>query len=454
MASRAHAGGFAVPEVGVRRTGMGAVVGRPDEPSCIYHNPAGLTLLEGTRLYVNFGVGLLTSKMNLRPWAGSDRFITQPVDSSGYYPAASPKVAIGVIPMLVATTSLWRDRLYGALSFSVPNGTGSILPKDGVTRYHLTMGYLITGLWSGTLAWRVQEWLSLGAGVGVMYVRLYGKRYVFPVLDGKDYSDLLGGDTELTLTGSDVVPSWTAGLLLRPQKELSFGVTVIGRSDATLTGPVKAQVPNLNVSFDGSHRTNLVVPWTLLAGVNVDVHPNVELGAEYRYYFYRAYQRSHSDLQGLEPFLTELDTPKNYTDSWQIAGGVRVHSLPRVPTLELMAGTHYDKTPAPANTVSLDQPTFTHYGFRLGARYTWRDRYRFGFSYTRYWYAIPTVEDSLTIPPSNYKGSGGNNILTVSFEAILGRGLSQTLAKSPAAPRMEPPPPRVRAPGPEPAPAL
>jgi long-chain fatty acid transport protein len=447
----ARAGGFAVPEVGVRRTGMGAVVGRPDEPSCIYHNPAGLTLLEGTRLYVNFGVGLLQSKMYLRPWAGSDRFITQPVDSSGYYPGASPKVAIGIIPMLVATTNLLRDRVYGALSFNVPNGTGSILPKDGVTRYHLTMGYLITGLWSGTLGWRIADWLSVGAGVGVMYVRLYGKRYLFPILNGQDESALLGSNSELTLSGSDTVPNWTAGLLLRPQKEVSFGLTVISRSDATLKGPVKIDINEYNLHIDGSHRTGMVVPWTLLTGANVDIHPKVEIGVEYRYYFYSAYKRSHSDLQGLEPFLTELDTPKNYTNSWQIAGGVRVHSLPRVPNLELMAGGHYDRTPAPGNTVSLDQPTFSHYGFRLGARYTLREKYRFGFSYTRYWYLIPTVEDSLTTPPSNYKGSGGNNILTVSFEAVLGRGLGEMLArKRPAPPPAASPP--ATAPASTPAP--
>jgi long-subunit fatty acid transport protein len=175
----------------------------------------------------------------------------------------------------------------------------------------------------------------------------------------------------------------------------------------------------------------MVVPWTVLAGANVDVHPNVEIGGELRYYFYSAYKRQHSDLTDI-PFISELDTPKNYTNSWQIAGGVRVHSLPRVPTLELMAGTHYDKTPAPGNTVSLDQPTFTHCGFRLGTRYTWREKYRFGFSYTRYWYVIPTVEDSLTTPPSNFKGSGGNNILTVSFEAVLGRGLGDMWGRKPA----------------------
>ena len=429
VAPPAWAGGFASPEIGVRRTAMGAVIGRPDEPAAVYHNPAGITLLEGTNLYVSFGVAALQSKMALRPWEGSDRFITQPVDAAGYYPSASPKLALGIIPMIVGTTTLFRDRLFGALSFYVPNGIGSMLSEDGVTRYHLVTGYLVTGLWSGTLAWKPFPWLSVGAGVGAMYVLIYGRRYVYPIFNGEDYSNFLGSKTELTMKGSDVAPSWTCGLLVRPDRRVSIGATLIGRTDVTLEGPVNVTLGDdamMQTTLKGSQRTAMIIPWTLLAGANFDVARNVEVGWEFRYYFYHQYKSQHSDITDIE-IITELDTPKNYGDSWQLAGGVRVHSLPRLPGLELMAGGHYDITPAPPQTVSLDQPTFTHYGFRFGARYTFRDKYRLGFSYVRYWYEVPTTEGSLTNPPSNFRGSGGNNILTVSFEATLGRGLGHWL---------------------------
>jgi len=109
---------------------------------------------------------------------------------------------------------------------------------------------------------------------------------------------------------------------------------------------------------------------------------------------------------------------KNYRDSWETSGGVRVHDLARVPRLELMAGAQYDRSPAPPETVTLDQPSFTHIGAHSGARWS-TGRYRFGASYVHYWYQVPTITDSITAPPSNIRGRGGNNIVTFSLEAKL-----------------------------------
>jgi len=70
---------------------------------------------------------------------------------------------------------------------------------------------------------------------------------------------------------------------------------------------------------------------------------------------------------------------KNYHDSWEASGGMRVHDLRALPHLEMMLGTQYDKSPAPQETVTLDQPSFSHVGLHTGLRYQ-AGRYRFGAS--------------------------------------------------------------------------
>ena len=130
----AHAGGFGIPEMGVRRTGMAAIVGRPDEPAAVFQNPAGLTMLHGTRVYASFGLAFVSTEFRLRPWQDSDRFIDDPVDADGYYPAQKPTRAMGAIPMIVATSPLWRDKLYGAFSLYVSNATGAQFRRDGRKR--------------------------------------------------------------------------------------------------------------------------------------------------------------------------------------------------------------------------------------------------------------------------------------------------------------------------------
>jgi len=47
----ARAGGFYVPEIGARSTGLGgAVTADSADPSMIFHNPAGLTGVGGTQI--------------------------------------------------------------------------------------------------------------------------------------------------------------------------------------------------------------------------------------------------------------------------------------------------------------------------------------------------------------------------------------------------------------------
>jgi long-subunit fatty acid transport protein len=419
-AAPAAAGGFAIPEMGARRTGMGAVVGRPDEPAAVLHNPAGLTLLAGTRLYLSFGVSFLDTSFRLRPWPDSDRFLEQPVDGDGYYPETEPSRAFGVLPMLVASTEILPGRLWAAVALYVGNATGSAFDEDAPTRYHLIDGYVVAPLGSLSAAYRFDDLISLGAGLGLMNVRIHGRRHLFPVLDGTDVSGFLGTRAELVIDGSDWMPTWNLGALATPHPRVSIGAGVIGRTDAVLEGPVEINFGDDvgGGTFYGDQSTELLLPWTFLGGINVDVHDNLELGAELRYWLYRQYDQQRIDVERII-FVDEIVTEKNYRDSYQVSGGGRLHGLAAVPGLEGMLGWHYDRTPAPKETVSLDQPTFSHIGLHGGLRYQ-RGRYRLGLTYAHYWYQVPTITSSTTMPPSNITGSGENHIFTASFEAMLG----------------------------------
>src|SRR5512140_2447328 len=96
--SSVHAGGFGIPEIGVRRTAMASIIGRPDDLSAIYHNPAGLVLSHGWQLYASFGLSLLDTEFQLAPWDQSDRFLGVSPGSDGYYAPVKPRRAYSVIP--------------------------------------------------------------------------------------------------------------------------------------------------------------------------------------------------------------------------------------------------------------------------------------------------------------------------------------------------------------------
>jgi len=416
----ARAGGFGIPEIGVRRTAMGAVIGRPDELSALYHNPAGLVLADRWKIYVSAGLSLLSTEFELAPWDRSDEFLGVTPEANGYYSPVKPSRAMGVVPMLAAGGHVW-NKLYAGAALYVGNATGAAFDEGAVTHYHLIDGYIVAPQLAVTAAYKLRDDLALATTAGVINMRVHGRRYVFPVIDGNDISSLAGTKPELVLDGEAWAPTWSVSAYGKPHPRVTWGAALVGRVNATLRGPIQitysddaSQPGDMLV---GKQTTQQLLPWTFQAGANVDVSPNLEIGAEARYWLYRQYKRQHTDVVGI--FLVrELDTEKNYSDSWELTGGARVHDLAAVPALDLMMGLQYDKSPAPAKTVTLDQPSFSHWGLHGGARYT-VGRYRFGASYIHYWYEIPTITDSITLPPSNVRGHGANNIMTVSVEASL-----------------------------------
>ncbi len=422
LTATAHAGGFGIPEIGVRRTAMAATVGRPDEPSAVFHNPAGLALQHGFRVYASFGLSFVSSEFRLQPWEHSEEYLQDfPVDDEGYYPATKPERAMGAIPMIVVTREMVPDKVFAAASLYVSNGTGAFFEKDAVTRYHLIEGYIVSPLLKLSGAYRVNPKLAVGAGLGVVHLRFRGFRNFYPEYEGASLRGLFGSRPELTIEGTDWQPSWDVGALVEPLPGLSLGATIIGKITPTLSGPIALKYDEDSSDpgyvLKGTAHTELVLPWTFLAGANYDVTPQLEVGAELRYYLYRQYQNQHTEIEDIF-LLEELNSPKNYKDSWQLSGGINVHDLPKLDGLELMVGGHYDDTPAPPETVALDQPTFSHWGLHTGGRYAF-GKYRLGASYVRYWYDIPTITESITMPPSNIQGDGVNNIFSLSFEVEL-----------------------------------
>ena len=428
----AFAGGFAITDVGARETGMGAEVGRPDEPAAVYHNPAGLTFLPGLHLFISGGGAIPESNLKLRPWSGSSEFINAPVDSQGFYPAVKPS-AFSVIPMVVVSAEVLHDKLWAALSAYVPNAQGGSFDPNGVTRYQLISAYAVAGYAGLTVAYKPDRHVSFGLSGNVVYIQTALNKDLYPVLNGGDYSILVGQNPALTLNGNSVTYGFNFGTVVHPFSALSIGASVISGNDDQVNGSLNLQPSKdgaLSAPFTGTQTTNLYIPWTLLVGANWDALRQLEIGAELHYWFYRGFQSQTTNITwtshtGLEKSAARLArVAGGLPELLAISGGVRLHALPRLRSLEVMAGMHYDASPVPDATVSLSAPSFNSYG-PLGVRYTFLGRYRIGLTYVHYWYVERNITDSVTNPPSDFLATGDNNILTLALEASFGGGYAE-----------------------------
>lgn len=419
VATSARAGGFEIPELGVRRLAMGAVIGRPDDASALYHDPAGLVLADHWSVEVTSVVIFVHTAMQLHAWDQSDRFVG-PAGPDGYYPTVRPTRGLGVIPLLAASGPI-RDRLYGGVALYVGNGTGAQFDPNAVTRYHLIDGYFAAPKAVVGAAYQLTPTLALGATAGVVNFRIHGHRKIFPIVNGMDASSITGTAPDIVLDGSGWAPTWSIGAFGRPRPDVTWGAAVIGRVDATLEGPVTItysdDAPNPGDKLVGIQQMAQLLPWTFHAGVNVDVSPHVEVGAEFRYWLYRQYKTQNTTISGI--FLVRsIDQEKNWRDSWSPAAGIRLHDLPQAPALEVMAGISYDRTPSRPATQSFDTPTFDAWGGRFGARYS-LGRWRLGAAYEHAILVVPTITNSITLPPSNLRGSGSVDLFSLSGELAL-----------------------------------
>ena len=420
---QASAQGFNIVETGTRKNAMGAAIGRPDDASAVYHNPAGLTLQKGTHVFVCWTSVFINTNLRLRPWKGSEKYITDAKpDSEGYFPSTSPST-FAAIPMIVVRSNIFSEKLVGALSIYVPNAAGAKFGEENVTRYHLIDSYIIAAFATLSAAYQVTPWLSVGGGVSLVYVKLFAERLFFPVVDGMDLGALVGGKSRMEINGEDVVPAFNLGVLLQPFEELTIGMTVMTPYTVALEGDVSIRfgddVSTSVSEWAGTQTTEADAPWILFFGANLDLTKWLEVGGEFRYYFTSTVEDQKTTIVGI-PLLKELVTPKNLRDYFQVSGGINIKPTLKLPVkLEIMAGLHYESSSAPRDTITVEQPSFSHYGVHFGARCQFLDRYRVGLTYWHYEYMERNGKDSLTIPPTNFQGSGSADAFTVVLEVML-----------------------------------
>jgi long-chain fatty acid transport protein len=164
----ASAGGMSLPFRGVRATGRGgAFVAGADGTAALRYNPAGLAALAG---------GASGSELVVEGAAILHRVQYTRVDSGGNrLPPVSNDPHVLPIPAVAAEVDLGRDLALG-LGVHSPYAGLDGYPEDGPQRYSLvsTRGTKLAVL-EVALAWRANDWLSVGASLQNMMASLQSR---------------------------------------------------------------------------------------------------------------------------------------------------------------------------------------------------------------------------------------------------------------------------------------
>lgn len=222
----ASAGGLLFYEFGTAEVGLAAAgyAARAQDASTAFTNPAGMTRLEGTQALAGGQLMWLNQKFSIgsgtSPALGGNDG-GRALGSNGFVPGAGAFVS----------HSLKRDLKVG---FSIAGNFGSMLDYDDdwVGRYRVQQATILGVQFVPSVAWRVNDRLSVGAGLNAVY-GIFDQKVAI-----NNVSPLLG-DGRLELDDRSWGFGGNVGLLYDVTPDTRFGLTWTSEVDLDFKAPAR-----------------------------------------------------------------------------------------------------------------------------------------------------------------------------------------------------------------------
>jgi long-chain fatty acid transport protein len=192
------------PDLGTASAGRAAMAA---DASTVATNPAGMTLLDRTQLMITSGAML--------PAINFDRGPKTDVPGGG---AGGGNAGVFFPIGGVFYAQKLSDRLWLGAALYSDFGLASDYSLNWVGRYYMTSASLITGQVNPNIAYRVNDWLSVGAGFSFSVARFKTQAKINNILPKF-------GDGGLSIESWDEAFGGNIGFLLRPTPKLRIGLT-------------------------------------------------------------------------------------------------------------------------------------------------------------------------------------------------------------------------------------
>ena len=337
-----------------------AVVARPQDPSTILFNPAGLVDLPGVEVMGNLqGLNMRTFHTN-KATGDFNQNLGQLILLPSFFMSANPG-------------KLLDDRVAFGFGMNSPYGLSTKFPSIGMARYTGYNNYLkmIATTMSGAV--RITDSLSIGAGATNYWVYKYGQILNYPNANILSTPGLADGRALIETDGFGW--GWNIGLLAKPSPKHHFGFSFRSKSDVDVNGQVKIDnlISGLAQGYDtaphfvsGAH-SQLHLPQNFTFGYAYI--PSDKWSAEFDFGITGwsifkdqdyEFDRNNATLRGLGTI------PRYYEDSWSFNwGGHRKIS----DRMDLQGGFFFYQAAAPKKHFDNFLPDANRYGWTFGTSY-------------------------------------------------------------------------------------
>jgi long-chain fatty acid transport protein len=375
VAQPSFGAGFALYEGSARGNALGgAMVGRADDPSALFYNPAGITQLPG--LQVMGGATFVMPSTTVETFQGGHKTSTDSEDN------------VWIPPHLYATYQ-FNDSLWFGLGIFSQFGLGTEFPDTWPGRYNNYKAFIETLSINPNVAYKINDQLSIAAGMTAMWFDLTldkkinpGSIFGIPTPQAQDIDSHLTGD------------SWGYGFNLalhyKPFDWMALGFSY--RSEvkqhiegtADFTKPTAARVP-ASWFNDTDASGAIKLPAEVFLGAAFKPCQNVtwEVGGVLTMWSsFRDLTVNFANpiivLPQPLPSVSQQRSPKDWDDEWRIQTGIEYKAL---DWLDLRVGYVFDMEPSLSRTVDYLVPANDRHLFSGGAGFHW-NKWTLDLSYT------------------------------------------------------------------------
>lgn len=354
-AGSALGAGFALIEQGVKGLGNAYAGGAAsaEDATTIFYNPAGLTRLNGQQLVVGGHVIMPSVKFHnegsthvLQPFTGV------PLQGGNGGDAGVTKF----IPNLYYSIKL-SDRFTAGLGVNAPFGLSTEYDRHWVGRYHAIDSDLMSVNINPSVAYKVNDHLSIGAGLNVQYVKAKLSNAIdFGTLDFLGKLGLPAHALHLTpqqddgyakLDGDSWGVGFDVGALYEFNKNTRAGIAYRSSIEQHLDGDidfssVPAGLKQVPVFKDTGAKADLTLPDSLSVSIFHQFNPQWAAMADFTWTNWGHFQDLQIEFDN--PHQPKAATTEGWQDSYRYSLGVTY-----TPTKDwtIRTGTAYDTSAVP-----------------------------------------------------------------------------------------------------------
>jgi long-chain fatty acid transport protein len=262
-------------------------------------------------------------------------------------------------------------------------GLGVKFDETWAGRYYVQQEDFITSFANAAVGYRINDWLSVGGGVSLVYGQLSVQSKIHNLLDG-------GTDGRMKLKTDDTAGGWNAGVLLEPAAGTRLGLTYISKVDLEykdrpsfvgvgpiLDGALQATgLANAQTTFDFTLPDQVML--SALHELNQDLTLMANLGWQNWSEFGQIGLSLDTTTVGGNNLQPNTTVDANFQDTWHTALGARYRLDPR---WSVSAGFAYDSSPVKNSDRSIVMPLDRQYRYAVGLQYELRKDITLGAAY-------------------------------------------------------------------------